>query len=39
MSNIFNVLRYSLKRMENLRDSQKATIQEALYIGELMGLE
>ncbi|KAK4716655.1 hypothetical protein R3W88_014993 [Solanum pinnatisectum] len=35
ISNIFNVLGSSFKRMDNLRDSQKSTIQVALDIGEL----
>ncbi|XP_015169027.1 zinc finger MYM-type protein 1-like [Solanum tuberosum] len=35
VSNIFNVLRSSFKRMDDLRDSQKAIIQEALEMGEL----
>ncbi|KAK4718101.1 hypothetical protein R3W88_016439 [Solanum pinnatisectum] len=35
ISNIFNVLGSSFKRMDNLRDSQKSTIQVALDMGEL----
>ncbi|XP_049388127.1 uncharacterized protein LOC125852440 [Solanum stenotomum] len=35
VSNIFNVLGSSFKRMDDLRDSQKATIQDALDMGEL----
>ncbi|KAG5575944.1 hypothetical protein H5410_056078 [Solanum commersonii] len=35
ISNIFNVLGSSFKRMNNLRDSQKSTIQVALDMGEL----
>ncbi|KAK4733482.1 hypothetical protein R3W88_007743 [Solanum pinnatisectum] len=35
ISNIFNVLGSSFKRMDNLRDSQKSTIQMALDMGEL----
>ncbi|XP_049345786.1 uncharacterized protein LOC125810323 [Solanum verrucosum] len=35
VSNIFNVLGSSFKRMDDLRDSQKAAIQDALDMGEL----